>query len=252
MRSTRRNDAGTASRPEPQDHATSPRTPRRPATRTPAHPRPDSELTLSHRLFLIACRLDGGVAGGPHLGLALNAAALQSLLDQGLVADDNGKVRVTARHAAPPAGRLEADLLARIADTERARTWRRWVGSRDRAAPGIVRAELAAQRFVKVDEGRRLGLFPYHHVTLRRADARRSAMAARDGALTGPLSDVSRDGAALAVLAHHGRLPRLATWGERRAAKGRIGELSPGLGPVPDALRRQVRDRRSSDGSGAG
>lgn len=251
MRSTRRNDAGTTSRPEPQDHATSPRTPRRPATRTPAHPRPDSELTLPHRLFLIACRLDGGVAGGPHFGLALNAAALLSLLDQGLVADDNGKVRVTAGRAATPAGRLEADLLARIADTERARSWRRWVGSRDRTAPGIVRAELAAQRVVKVDEGRRLGLFPYHHVTLRRADVRRSALAARDSALAGPPSDVARDGAALAVLAHHGRLPRLATWRERRAAKDRIGELAPGLGPVPEALRRQVRDRRSSDGSAA-
>lgn len=252
MRSTRRNHAGAPSRPEPHDHATNPRTPRRPATRTPAHPRPDSELTLPHRLFLLACRLDGGVAGGSHFGLALNAAALQSLLDQGLVADDNGKARVTSRHAVQPVGRLEADLLARIADTERARAWRRWVGSRDRIAPGIVRAELAALGVVKVDEGRRLGLFPYHHVTLRRADVRRSALAARDSALTGPLSDVAHDGAALAVLAHHGRLPRLATWGERRAAKSRIGELSPALGPVPEALRKQVRDRRSSDGSGGG
>jgi hypothetical protein len=204
-------------------------------------------------LFLLACPPDRrGAAGGRCFGLALNAAALQSLLDQGFLTDEDGKAHAVQAPRRAPAGRLEADLLDRIAAARRPRPWRYWVAHRDRIATGLVRDDLDAAHVLRVEPTRRFVFFTVRQVTVRRPEDQRAAAAARLAALRGTSGGAPHDAAVLAVFAHHGRLPRLATRSERRAARSRIADLAARIGgPVPDALHRAVRARITEEGAAA-
>ncbi|GCD98668.1 GOLPH3/VPS74 family protein [Embleya hyalina] len=208
--------------------------------------------SLPQRVFLLAYSPERRrLVSRTHLGATLQAAALYELHEQGLIHDEGGKVRVTAHRrgashpGAAPRCELAADLLARIGEADRAHRWRHWVKKRDRQAVDRVGAALERARVIRYERHRVLGLVPRRRIVLRQTLLRGAATKAMWGALKGRAADVPAPDAALAALAYHGELRVVLGGRERRAAKGRIGELSARLGPVPDALRVVVRDAKS-------
>lgn len=213
------------------------------------------DVSLVHRLLLLAYRPERQRLAGGHLGLVLNAAALQGLLDAGFLADEDGKARVTAVRGAAPDGALEAVMHARIRDSGKPRPWRHWVKKCATGAVGPVGPvcdELARSRVLRVEKGRMLLIFPSRVVVLRQPRMRTAAMAGVRDALrpTQPVSRVPRRDAATAVLAHVGEMRTVMSGRERRAARDRVAELGAALGPVPDALRKAVRDSNAAQGAG--
>lgn len=211
------------------------------------------DVSLVHRMFLLAYRPERRRLGGrEHLGLVLNAAALHGLLDTGFLADEGGKVRIAAARGTAPSGALEAELFARVVASERPRSWRHWVKKSAATAVGTVRAELARSRVIRLEKGRVLLVFPTQLVVLRQPRMRSAAVAGVRDALrpTQPASRVPRRHAASAAFAHIGEMNTVMSGGERRAARDRVGELTAGLGPVPDALRKAVRDAKASSAGG--
>ncbi|OPC84501.1 hypothetical protein B4N89_29435 [Embleya scabrispora] len=209
--------------------------------------------SLPQRLFLLAYSPERQrLVSRTHLGATLQAAALYELREQGLIHDEGGKVRVTATRrggphpGATPRCELAADLLARIGETERARRWRHWVNKRDRQAVDRVGAALERARVIRYEQHRVLGLLPLRRIVLRQTSLRGAATKAMWGALKDRAAEVPDQDAALAVLAYHGELRGVLGGRERRAAKGRIDDLSTRLGPVPGALREAVRNAKSS------
>ncbi|WP_436773405.1 GOLPH3/VPS74 family protein [Yinghuangia sp. YIM S09857] len=213
------------------------------------------DVSLAHRAFLLACQPERQRVGGTqHLGLVLHAAVLQDLLDAGLLADEGGKARATASHgtAAVPGGALETAVYARISASDRPRSWRHWIAKSAGSALATVRDELARSRVIRVEESRILLVFPRRAVSLRRPRMRTAAMAGVRDALrpTQPPARVARRQAATAVFAHLGEMSTVMSGRERREARGRIAELSEGLGPVPEALRKAVRDAKAASSDG--
>ncbi|MEU8137697.1 GOLPH3/VPS74 family protein [Streptodolium elevatio] len=216
---------------------------------------PQDDVSLVHRVFLLAYRPERQrLAGGQHMGLALNAAALQGLLDAGFLADEGGRVRVAASRGAVPDGALEADVFARVVASDRSRSWRHWVKKSAAFAVGTVRTELARSRVLRVEKTRVLLVFPYHSVALRQPRMRTAALAGVRDALraTQPASRVPRCQAATTVLVHIAEMNTVMSGRERRAARGRVDELAAGLGPVPEALRKAVRDAKATSSGGGG
>ncbi|MDI2129806.1 GOLPH3/VPS74 family protein [Yinghuangia seranimata] len=217
-------------------------------------PARSDEPTLTQRVLLLAYRADKErISGGSHLGVTLQAVALQSLLDQGLVSDERGKVVAEGGRRAAAQDALEAALYTRITESRRPRSWQHWVKTREHTAKQLVRTDAAEAGLIKLTEARMLGIFPYTRAKLRQPAPRRAAADAIRDALraTTPVARVPRDAAVLAVLVHHGELPTVTTFSERRANRARIDELAARLGsPVPEALRKAVRDEKASHGGG--
>ncbi|WP_406293981.1 GPP34 family phosphoprotein [Embleya sp. NBC_00888] len=215
----------------------------------------DMNVSMARRVFLLAYSPERRrLLSRAHLGVTLQAAALYDLYERGLIRDDGGKVTVTAPRGAVVADcDLAADLLARITASERAHRWRHWVKKGDRQAVGRVGAHLERERVIGYESYRLLGIIPTRRILLRQPRLRAEATKAMWGALKGtrPITRVPAADAALAALAYEGQLRVVLGGRERRAAKGRIRELEAGLGPVPEALRKVVRDRNAAD-AGAG
>ncbi|MFF7243349.1 GPP34 family phosphoprotein [Embleya sp. NPDC008237] len=213
----------------------------------------DVNVSLARRVFLLAYSPERQrLLSRSNLGATLQAAALYDLYEQGLIRDDAGRVTATAhRGAAAPHCDLAADLLARITASERAHRWRHWVKKGDRQATGRVGAGLERERVIKCESHRLLGIVPVRRMRLRQPQLRTAATRAMWDALKPgrPVARVPAADAALAALAYEGELRVVLGGRERRAAKGRIRELEADLGPVPEALRKVVRDRKSTPGA---
>ncbi|MYS83662.1 GOLPH3/VPS74 family protein [Embleya scabrispora] len=207
-------------------------------------------VSLARRVFLLAYSPERQrLLSRSNLGAALQAAALYDLYEQGLIHDDAGKVKATARRgAAVPDCDLAAELLGRITASERPHRWRHWVKKGDRQATGHVGAGLERERVIRFESHRILGIIPSRRMLLRRPQLRTAATRAMwDAVKPGrPVARVPAADAALAALAYEGELRVVLGGRERRAAKSRIRELEAGLGPVPEALRKVVRDRKSA------
>ncbi|MFJ8738584.1 GPP34 family phosphoprotein [Embleya sp. NPDC127516] len=215
----------------------------------------DMNVSMARQVFLLAYSPERRrLLSRAHLGVTLQAAALYDLYERGLIRDDDGKVTVTARRGTVVAHcDLAADLLARITASERAHRWRHWVKKGARQAVGRVGAHLERERLIRYETYRLLGIIPTRRIVLRQPRLRTEATKAMWGALKGtqPITRVPAADAALAALAFEGQLRVVLGGRERRAAKGRIRELEAGLGPVPETLRKVVRDRNAAD-AGAG
>jgi hypothetical protein len=214
-----------------------------------------SELSLPQRMLLLTYRPERErLGGGQYVGRTLNAAALQALVDRGVLADEGGRVLVVDRRGGRPNDDLEAALLARIAESGKPRRWNHWISWQHRASVAVVRDQLARDHVLKVDARRVLRVFRVYQVKLRQPTLRRQAFDAVTDALraTRPVGRVPADAAALAVLAHTGELRTVASGRERRAGRARIKELAVPLGPVPEALRRAIRDDKASQAAAAG
>ncbi|WP_406278490.1 GPP34 family phosphoprotein [Embleya sp. NBC_00896] len=206
-------------------------------------------VSLAQRVFLLAYSPEKRrLLSRRHLGSTLQAAAMQDLREQGLIADDDGKVRATAARGATPGCDLAAALLTRIVASDRARPWRHWIKKGDRGATGLVGDQLKRERVIRFESHRFLGIVPGHRMLLRQPQLRGAATQAMWDTLkpVRPVARISSRDAALTAMAYEGELRVVLGGRERRAAKGRVRELEAGLGPVPDALRRVVRDRNST------
>ncbi|MCF2529973.1 GOLPH3/VPS74 family protein [Yinghuangia soli] len=212
------------------------------------------DVPLTRRMFLLACDPERQrLAGREYLGLVLNAAALQELYDDGLLADDDGRPRTSGARGAAPRSALAAAVHRRIAEDPKPRPWRYWVKKAERAAVGTVRDELLGERLIRVQHRRVLLVLRFESVQLRQPRLRTAVLGGVRDALrpAQPASRVPHGDAAAAVFAHIGEMRPVMSRAERRAARPRIAELEPRLGPVPAALRRTVKDKKSDVGGAA-
>ncbi|UGQ14489.1 GPP34 family phosphoprotein [Yinghuangia sp. ASG 101] len=212
-----------------------------------------NELSLAQRMFLLAYDpAHTRAAGRDKLGLVLNAAALQGLLDGGFLTDDDGTAAPAGARGAVPDDPLEAAVYARIGESGRRRPWRHWVRKAEHRAVGTVREGLAQRRVLRLTPKRILLVFPAHGIELRQPRLRTEAMAGVRDALRGTLapSRVPRECAASAVFAHVGGMRTVLSWRERRETKARATGLALPLEPLPSALRRAIRDKQATQNSG--
>lgn len=199
-----------------------------------------TELTLPERMYLLAYDLDREkLTARSELGLIMRAAALAELMGSGRVTDENGKPHVTdARPCGVP---MLDDLLAEIGAAG-PRSWQRWIRKQERKASRAWRDHLEKNRQIKVDARM---LLP-DRVTLRDRRAVKQLQTETRAALRG--STDARTEAALA-LALAGGLKTVASGADKRKHKDRVRELTEQ--PIPRALRRAIRTKRSASSSAA-
>jgi hypothetical protein len=213
---------------------------------------------LAGRLYLLACAVDkerppsGLVA--PHL---VRAGALAELRLRGLLGDSGGPgrrdrgagatVRVLRDRAAEPA--LDA-LLDEIDAARRGRSWTWWVGHRERSTVDGVCDQLAAGEFVEVSRSKTLGLIPRTRVRVVDPAALEGLRRHVLDLIAADVDPAHLDPAEVALVALLAAGEVLSAR-ERRVNRRRLAEFADEAGPVPTALRKVIRDKRTSAGAGA-
>lgn len=179
------------------------------------------------------------------LGYLMRAAALTDLRLSGHLADEGRKVRVA--NPGGVADQVLGAVLREVADS-RPRSWAAWVRRGERRTRLAVREQLATGGWIGVEPHRVLGIFPTTRITVRdplvipRLSDRLAA------ALRGP--DADPRAAALVALAAAGELRTVLPRAKAREYKRRIAELAERTGPAVPALRRVIREIRSSAAGG--
>lgn len=131
---------------------------------------PNGSLSLPARLYLLAwdtTRLK--VTGATHLHHLVRAGALTELAQRGLLADVDGIA--TPVDADAHTGDLVLDGLLELVEESRPRKWKAWVTLRARVTLDAVRAQLAAEGYLRAEKKRVLGLFPSVEYELERVSA---------------------------------------------------------------------------------
>jgi Golgi phosphoprotein 3 (GPP34) len=203
---------------------------------------------LADRAFLVAYDAERKKLAGAGLGLLVRAAALQELLDAGLLVDDGGKARVGRGRTDDPY--LDA-LQQRVAASAKPRSWQHWVAGQEKEAYLSMRDRLADARLVRVERVRKFGLFPCTQVHVRdtrpvrdlRARLRRAVM---EGS---PLQGLDPRDAALAPLVAAAELDTVFSGRERRTYRDRVKALGERSGPVAKALRKAVVAKQAAAAS---
>lgn len=208
-------------------------------------------LTLPEKTYLLTYDVQREkLTNGRFRGQLVRAAALIELTIGGQLTDRDGKAAGTS--ANPPADPLLATVLAELGP-DQARSWRRLVDHRPRAAEHAVRGSLTDKGIVTVREGKVLGLLPRFDVipadpakiaTLQQAA--RAAVAPET-----PVEKVPVEDAALAVLAAAGEVTTVFSRMERRRHKERLQQLGARLGGVAPALHRAIQAVRAARAAAA-
>ena len=205
--------------------------------------------SLPARLYLLVYDLEKKrMARYSHLGNLLCAAALTDLFLDGRIADAGGRARpADAPDRAAVADPVLADLLERVT-ASRPRTWKHWVGKGSRSTKPAVRDQLEADRLIRVERRRLLGVIPADRVTVPDTRVVRQLARQAGQALSGatPLTRVEPRDAALVALAAAGELGTVANRRMRREHKDRISKLSLIAGPAVPALRAVLRDEAAA------
>lgn len=204
-------------------------------------------LTLPERLYLLSWdRERTRFTGSGERDLLLRAAALAELLLAGLLEDENGRAVVVAG-AKPPTDTFLAEVFAQVGASARRKKWESWVNHRAGRAKRAVRDQLAAGRWVKVEQRRLLGVFPADRVTARDPRAVHRLTDAAVAALRAPRIDTVPDAdAASAALAAAAGLRTVVSRKEARERKARITALGERIAPVPTALRKAISGRHAA------
>jgi hypothetical protein len=210
-----------------------------------------NELTLPQRLYLLSWdRERKRFVGSGERDLLLRAGALAELLLTGLLADEAGRAVVVAG-AKAPADPFLAEVFAQIEAAAKPKKWQSWVNHRAGRAKRTVRDQLAAGRWVKVEQRRLLGMIPADRVTVRDPLAVRKLVDAAAAAVRAPRVDtVPAVDAAAAALAATANLRTVLPRKEARARKERITALGERIAPVPTALRKAISGRHAAAASG--
>jgi hypothetical protein len=199
---------------------------------------------LPERAYLIAYDLERVKfrGGGTHAHL-VRAAALVELFLAGQLEDEGGKAMATGRRTGDPV--LDA-VLAQIW-ASKPRSWKHWVNKDHKATYEAVRERLSADRMIKVEDTRLLGVLPRINVTLNDPRVVRELIAgSRDAVLGGtPVAQLDARVAALAGLVAAVELNTVFSGRERRDRRERIAQLATRAGPATKALRSVFVDQNA-------
>lgn len=196
--------------------------------------------SLPDRMYLLAYDTERNrLTGRSQLGLVLRAAALAELYLGEHLTDDRDRPRATGRR--PTGDPLLDDLLRQIADG-RPKAWYRWIGRREYATVRAVRDRLEAGRQISVT--RRMLLPAKVELGDRRA-VTQYADSVR-AALRRPAAHAEPRTAAVLALAARGEIKTVVSRRERREQRERLDELAVYTGPVADALRKALRNKRAA------
>lgn len=207
--------------------------------------RPDS---LPGRLYLLAYDLDRGKVAGKRLGELLRAGAVADLHLTGCLIDERGKVVVRA--GASVTDPVLAGVLAEIGDHGRPRSWKRWLRRRVRPTKDAVARQLADDGFVKLEQRRALGVFPYLKVTVRDPRVVKGLVTSLRGTLRAPVSRIEPRDMVLVALVAAAELRTVLPRAVRREHKAKLKELITLSGPVAPALRSLIREQNAAVASG--
>ncbi|MHA5051399.1 GOLPH3/VPS74 family protein [Streptomyces sp. SD15] len=208
---------------------------------------PNGSLSLPVRLYLLAwdtTRLK--VTGATHLHHLVRAGALTELAQRGLLTDVDGiatPVDLDAR-----TGDVVLDGLLELVEESRPRKWKAWVTLRAHVTLDAVRAQLAAEGYLRAEKKRVLGLFPSVDYQLDRVTAVDALQEEAREVLHGPVpvAEITDRDAALVALAAAAELRTLAPGKERRVHKQRIEELTDRSGAAAPALKQVIQEVRTA------
>ncbi|MFI6334174.1 GPP34 family phosphoprotein [Streptomyces sp. NPDC050535] len=208
---------------------------------------PDGSLSLPARLYLLSwdtAKLK--VTGATHLHHLVRAGALTELAQRGLLSDVEG----IATPVDPDAhtGDLVLDGLLELIEESRPRKWKAWVTLRARVTLDAVRAQLAAEGYLRAEKKRVLGLFPSVEYELDRVSAVDALREDARRVLAGPepVADVSERAAAVVALAAAAELRTLMSGKDRKLHKDRIERLTERSGAAAPALKKVIQEVRTA------
>jgi len=179
----------------------------------------------------------------------VRAAALEELTLRELIADRDGKVAVTGhRTTGDP---VLDDVLTEIRDSK-PRNWKHWVGKHGSRTRNALRDQLAAERVVRVERRKILGLIPHCRVTVRDSRASKQLQTTAARALTGatPTPRLDPREVTLAAIAAIGELDTVCKGSVRRENRARIKELVALSGPAVPALKKVLEDDSAAAAAG--
>ncbi|MEU5339838.1 GPP34 family phosphoprotein [Streptomyces sp. NPDC020766] len=208
---------------------------------------PTGSLSLPARLYLLAWDTTKlKVTDAAHLPHLVRAGALTELAQRGLLADVDGIATPT-----DPDGRTGdpvLDGLLELVEESRPHRWKTWVGLRARVTLDAVRAQLAADGYLRAEKTRVLGVFPSVEYEIDRIAVvdrlRAEAREVLEG--PGPVEEVSEQDAALVALGAGAELRTLLSGKEGRQYKQRIEDLVERSGATTPALKTAVQEVRSA------
>jgi hypothetical protein len=197
-------------------------------------------------MYLLAYDTDKNrMTARSQLGMVLRAAALADLYLRERLADDDGRPKATGDRAIDDP--LLDDVFQQIAD-HRPKAWHRWVGRKEHGAVRAVREQLEAEHHITV---KRRALLP-DAVELRDRRAVKQYADSVRAALRRPAARAEPRTAALLALAARGEVKTVVSRRERREQRRRLDELAVYTGPVADALKKALRNKRAVIASSGG
>ncbi|MFD5073557.1 GPP34 family phosphoprotein [Streptomyces sp. NPDC058371] len=208
---------------------------------------PDGSLSLPARLYLLAWDTTKlKVTGGTHLHHLVRAGALTELAQRGLLKDVDGIA--TPADADGRTGDLVLDGLLELVEESRPRKWKTWVTLRARVTLDAVRAQLAADGYLRAEKKRVFGVFPSVDYVLARVPVVEALREEARQVLAGPLpvSAVGDRDAALVALAAAAELRTFVSGKERKQYKDRIAELTERSGAAAPALKKVIQEVRTA------
>ena len=204
-------------------------------------------LSLPARLYLLAWDTTKlKVTDAAHLPHIVRAGALTELAQRGLLADVDGIVTPTDPDA--QTGDPVLDGLLELVEESRPHRWKTWVGLRARVTLDAVRAQLAADGYLRAEKTRVLGVFPSVDYEIDRVAVVDALRAEAREVLEGPVpvEQVPERDAALVALAAGAELRTLLSGKEQRQYKQRIEDLVERSGATTPAMKKAVQEVRSA------
>lgn len=204
-------------------------------------------LSLPARLYLLAWDTTKlKVTDAAHLPHIVRAGALTELAQRGLLADVDGIATPTDPDA--QTGDPVLDGLLELVEESRPHRWKTWVGLRARVTLDAVRAQLAADGYLRAEKTRVLGLFPSVEYEIDRVAVVDALRAEAREVLEGPVpvEQVPERDAALVALAAGAELRTLLSGKEQRQYKQRIEDLVERSGATTPAMKKAVQEVRSA------
>ncbi|MEV2195987.1 GPP34 family phosphoprotein [Streptomyces phaeochromogenes] len=208
---------------------------------------PTGSLSLPARLYLLAWDTTKlKVTDAAHLPHIVRAGALTELAQRGLLADVDGIATPTDPDA--QTGDPVLDGLLELVEESRPHRWKTWVGLRARVTLDAVRAQLAADGYLRAEKTRVLGVFPSVEYEIDRVAVVDALRAEAREVLEGPVpvEEVPERDAALVALAAGAELRTLLSGKEQRQYKQRIEDLVERGGATTPAVKKAVQEVRSA------
>jgi hypothetical protein len=177
----------------------------------------------------------------------VRTAALEELTLAGFLLDEDGKVVVAPGRERTGDPVLD-DVLDLVRESQRHHDWKHWVRKHSTRTRNALRDQLAAQRVVRVEPRRILGVIPSDKVTVRDTRPVKELQRAAVRALTGrmPTTQLDPRDVALAAITALGEVDTVCRGSVRRENRERIKELVALSGPAVPALKKVLSDETAA------